>query len=67
MPEQMAFNLTETARLLGLDRKTVTALVHREELPAFRVGSRYLVSRSALEQWLKDSAVCRAEYGGVRS
>ena len=67
MPEQMAFNLSETARLLGLDRKTVTALVHREELPAFRVGSRYLVSRSALEQWLEDSAVRRAEYGGVHS
>ena len=67
MPEPMAFNLSETARLLGLDRKTVTALIHREELPAFRVGSRYLVSRSALEQWLEDSAVRRAEYGGVRT
>lgn len=66
MTEKLTFNLTEAAQLLGIDRKTMTALVHRGDCPAFRVGTRWLVSRSGLEAWIASAAASGAEYGGVR-
>ena len=66
MTEKLTFNLTEAAQLLGIDRKTMTALVHRGDSPAFRVGTRWLVSRSGLEAWIASAAASGAEYGGVR-
>ncbi len=66
MPEKLTFNLTEAAQLLGIDRKTMTALVHRQECPAFRIGTRWMIPRSGLEAWIASAAASGAEYGGVR-
>ena len=42
----------EAARLLGLSRAAVRAAVRRGELSGIRLGSRFLVSRKALEHLL---------------
>ncbi len=63
--EQLALNVTQAAQLLGIDRKTATALIHRGELPAFRIGTRWLVSRSKLEEWIERNADSGTEFRGV--
>lgn len=50
--EKMALSVTETARALGVSRPTVYRLLQRADFPSFRVGSRQLVSRQGLEDWV---------------
>jgi excisionase family DNA binding protein len=45
-------NVEETARLLRLTVSGVMRLKDRENLPAYRVGSRWLFSRHELGLWL---------------
>jgi len=40
------------AEKLGLDRNTVYGLLHAGTIPAIRLGRKWLVSESRLEQWL---------------
>lgn len=63
--EQLTLNISQAAQLLGVDRKTATALIHRGELPAFRIGTRWMISRSGLEAWITEAAASGAEFGGV--
>jgi excisionase family DNA binding protein len=53
MKEPIAISVTEAARLLGLSRPTVYALMRREDFPAFQVGTRRLISREGLERWVE--------------
>ncbi len=48
----MALSVQEAARVLGLGRTTVFALVSRGELASLRVGRRRLVPVSAIEAYL---------------
>ena len=64
--QQLTLNVSQAAQLLGIDRKTMTALIHRQECPAFRVGTRWMIPRSGLEAWIESAAAKGAEYGGVR-
>ena len=49
LPEgRLAFNLTETAALLGVTRKTVRGMVDRGELPCVKYASKRWVPRHAL-------------------
>lgn len=50
--ERIALTITETAQALGVSRPTVYKLLHREGFPAFRIGSRVLISRAKLEEWV---------------
>ena len=45
-------SVTEAAKLLGVSPKLVYNLCHAEGFPAFRVGSRTVVSRVGLERWV---------------
>lgn len=63
--EQLTLNISQAAQLIGVDRKTMTALVHRQECPAFRVGTRWMIPRSGLEAWVENAAASGAEYRGV--
>jgi excisionase family DNA binding protein len=48
-----ALSLEEAASYLGLDRRTVLSqLVRKGRIPCRRAGSRYLISRAALDRWL---------------
>ena len=64
--EQITLNISQAAQLLGIDRKTMTALVHRQECPAFKIGSRWMIPRSGLEAWISEAAASGTEFGGVR-
>ena len=54
--EKMALSVTEAAKLLGVSPKLVYNLCHAEGFPAFRVGSRTVVSRAGLERWVQEQA-----------
>ena len=61
MNEQIAINVTEAARLLGLSRPTVYALMRREDFPAFQVGTRRLISREGLARWVEAQATAKGK------
>ena len=63
--QRIALNISQAAQLIGVDRKTMAALVHRGECPAFRAGKRWVIPRSGLEAWITEAAGSGAVYGGV--
>lgn len=48
----VAFNVQQAAKACGLSAKTITRAIDRGELPASRVGTRWVVLRTDLEGWL---------------
>ena len=54
--ERLAYSPTETAVVLGVSRPTVYVLMKREDFPAFKVGSRTLVSADGLREWVRKQA-----------
>lgn len=53
----------EVAKMLGVKRTTLPALVTRERLPCYRPGKGYTFRRSEVEAWLVE----RASKPGSRS
>lgn len=51
MNEKITLSVTEAAAVLGVSRPTVYQLIHRSDFPAFKVGRRTMISRSALQEW----------------
>ena len=51
-PIRMTMNVIEVAQQLNVSPQTVRAMIHRKELPAFRVGRKYGVDRVAFRLWL---------------
>lgn len=54
--EPLAVSTAEAARLLGVSRPTIYQLIGREGFPAFKVGTRTLISVSGLERWVAAQA-----------
>jgi excisionase family DNA binding protein len=54
MHEQLAVNITEAARRLGLSIRTVATLVSRRELASRKVGRRRIIPVAALEAFVRD-------------
>ena len=50
--DKMTLNVSEVAYVLGVSRPVVYQLIHREDFPAFKIGNRTVISRSALEEWV---------------
>ena len=46
------FNLREAAIYLGISVPTLAALLRNGEIPCLRAGQRWLISKSALDNWL---------------
>ena len=42
----------ETAELLQVSRRTLQRMIHRKDLPAFKVGGQWRIHESALAKWL---------------
>ena len=55
--EKIALSVAEVADVLGISKPTVYKLLRRADFPAFKVGTRTLVSRAKLEEWVKTQAV----------
>jgi excisionase family DNA binding protein len=53
MQEQLAVNIPEAARRLGLSIRTVATLVSRRELPSRKVGRRRIIPVAALEAFVR--------------
>lgn len=51
--DKLTLNVTEAAAVLGVSRPTVYQLIHRQDFPAFKVGSRTLISRERLAEWVE--------------
>lgn len=56
MVDKLAYSPTETAQVLGVSRPTVYRLMKRADFPAFKVGSRTLVSADGLRAWVQAQA-----------
>ena len=52
--EPLLLKAPEVAKLLGLGRSKVFAMVAAGELPFIRIGRSVRVPREALEQWIRD-------------
>jgi len=50
--EKLALTVTEAGELLGLCPKVMYRLVRSEGFPAFKVGSRTVVSAEGLKKWV---------------
>jgi excisionase family DNA binding protein len=42
----------ETAELLQISRRTLQRMIHRKDLPAFKVGGQWRIHENALAKWL---------------
>jgi len=45
--------LQETADLLQLSKRTLLRMLHRKDLPAFKVGGQWRIHENALAKWLE--------------
>lgn len=54
--DKLAYSPAETAAVLGVSRPTVYTLLKRADFPAFKVGSRTLVSVEGLRVWVQAQA-----------
>ena len=61
--EPFAVSVAEAARLLGVSRPTVYALIHREDFPSFNIGQRTLVSTAGLRAWVDAQAETKGQGG----
>ncbi|MFB2010912.1 helix-turn-helix domain-containing protein [Flintibacter sp. P01028] len=51
--EPLAVSALEAARLLGVSKPTVYQMMNREDFPAFKVGTRTLISVEGLREWIR--------------
>ena len=52
MSEKLAYSVPEASRLLGLSPRHGYELCRRGELPALRLGGRWIIPRGRLEEML---------------
>ena len=52
----LAVSPAECARLLGISRPKVYDLLHQNDFPSFKLGSRTLISVDGLREWISKQA-----------
>ncbi len=62
---ELTYNVTEVAQALGISRRSMYDLMHREDFPTLKVGGRRLISRELLAQWVKDQVQKECAQGGA--
>jgi excisionase family DNA binding protein len=55
MENKLILTAEETAKLLGIGMNKIYELLISGELPAKRIGRKYLISKLMLENWLNCS------------
>ena len=53
---ELTYSVTEAAQALGVSRRTMYDLLHKEGLPTLKVGGRRLISRELLAEWVRVQA-----------
>ncbi|WP_018466052.1 helix-turn-helix domain-containing protein [Calidithermus timidus] len=56
---RLAYSVKEVAELTGLSRNEIYRLLRTGELRSIRLGHRFLIPRSVLEEWLRSPAKAR--------
>ena len=51
--EPLAISAPEAAQLLGVSKPTVYQLMNRADFPAFKIGTRTLISVEGLREWTR--------------
>ena len=51
--EPLAVSAPEAARLLGVSKPTVYQLMNQADFPAFKIGTRTLISVEGLREWTR--------------
>lgn len=64
--EERVLRVDEAARLLGVAVSTAYAACRRGELPARRIGRRWVVPGAALRRWLEGAPAAGEPGEGVR-
>jgi excisionase family DNA binding protein len=49
---RVTYTVAEVANLLGISRATTYALLRRGEIPARRIGSRWIIACKRFDSWL---------------
>ena len=52
MSEKLTVSVAEAAELLGVSRDMINDLIRKGELRSFKLGSRRLISRQAMEEFI---------------
>jgi excisionase family DNA binding protein len=70
LPTRVTYTVTEVATLLGISRANTYVLLKSGEIPARRLGSRWIIPRHRFHEWLDtqgfDSPVDHLTVGGYR-
>lgn len=53
---ELVYSVTEAAQALGISRRSMYDLMHREGFPTLRIGTRRLISKELLAKWVRDQA-----------
>ncbi len=59
--KRMTMDVTEIAHELNVSTQTVRAMIHRKELPAFKVGNKFGVERTAFQMWIMRQSQIKRE------
>lgn len=59
--EPLAVSAAEAARLLGVSRPMIYQYIHQDGFPAFKLGTRTLISVDGLRAWIVKQAEVKAE------
>ena len=51
--ERLTFNVSEAAAALGISRPKMYELLRSGEIPSFQIGTRRLISRAGLAEWVE--------------
>lgn len=51
-PKRMTMTVKDVAHELNISNQTVYKLIHNGELPAFKLGKHYAISKTAFEAWV---------------
>lgn len=62
--ERWTLTPKEVAEKLGMSERTVHLWCQRGELPAFKVGNRWLIDAQALRNWIADRSGAPASLVG---
>jgi excisionase family DNA binding protein len=70
LPTRVTYTVTEVATLLGISRANTYVLLKSGEIPARRLGSRWIIPRHRFHDWLDtqslDGPAGHATVGGHR-
>ena len=54
--EKLALSVDEAAQLIGVSKPTMYNIIHTPNFPCFKVGTRTLISRTKLAEWVENQA-----------